>query len=202
MATVTPNGAGPLKPVHGTPVQGAAVADEAEKRSGKVDVSEEGGLALGGYDCMSYHVPGASSPVLGVPEHEVTTFNVLQGNVRYRFASRDNAQAFQRGHFKEVAPRFGGFCALAVAKNALLHSNPEAWCLGADQALFLFCCDAAKQAWQRDAKKNRADAEDAWPALASFVSPPPPTAQRARCASCSCCAKRADDAKTAAASGA
>ena len=39
MATVTPNGAGPLKPVHGTPVQGAAVADEAEKRSGKVDVS-------------------------------------------------------------------------------------------------------------------------------------------------------------------
>jgi hypothetical protein len=182
-------------------VQGAAVADEAEKRSGKVDVSEEGGLALGGYDCMSYHVPGASSPVLGVPEHEVTTFNVLQGNVRYRFASRENAQAFQRSHLKEVAPRFGGFCALAVAKNALLHSNPEAWCLGADQALFLFCCDAAKQAWQRDAEKNRADAEDAWPALASFVSPPP-TAQRACCASCSCCAKRADDAKTAAASGA
>ena len=152
---------------------------------------------------MSYHVPGASSPVLGVPEHEVTTYNVVQGNVRYRFASRENAQAFQRSHFKKVAPRFGGFCALAVAKNASLRSNPEAWCLGADQALFLFCCDAAKQAWQRDAKKNRADAENAWPALASFVSPPPPTARRARCAkTCSCCAKRADDAKTVAASGA
>ena len=198
---MTPDGAGPLKPVHGTPVQDAAVADEAEKRSGKVDFSGERGLALGGYDCMSYHEPDASSPVLGDPEHELTTFNVLQGNVRYRFASRENAQAF-RLHFKKVAPRFGGFCALAVAKNALLHSNPEAWCLGADQALFLFCCDAAKQAWQRDAKKNRADAENAWPALAAATAPPP-TARRACCAkTCSCCATRADDAKTVAASGA
>ena len=183
MATVNPNGAGPLKPVHGTPVQGAAVADKAEVRSGKVD-AEEGGLALGGFDCMSYHVPGVSSPVLGVPEHEVTTFNVVHGNVRYRFASRENAEAFKRSHFSEVAPRFGGFCSLGVAKRLLLHGNPEAWSIGADQALFLFCCDAARQAWERDVDKNRADAEDAWPALAESTAAPSPGAC---CSACGCC---------------
>ena len=185
MATVNPNGAGPLKPVHGTPRD--AVADQAEKRSALVDC-EEGGLALRGYDCMSYHVPGAYSPVLGVPEHEVTTFNVVHGNVRYHFASRENAEAFQRSHFSEVAPRFGGFCALGVAKNALLHGNPEAWSVGADQALFLFCCDAAKQAWERNADKNRADAEGAWPALVESTAAPSPGAC---CAQCGCCKKRA-----------
>ena len=200
MATVTPNGAGPLKPVHGTPVQGAAVADDAEVRSGKVDVAEESGLALGGYDCMSYHVPGASSPVLGVPEHEVTTYNVVQGNVRYRFASRENAEAFQRSHFSEVAPRFGGFCALGVAKNALLHGNPEAWSIGADQALFLFCCDAAKQAWARDPATNRADAERAWPVLAGSAAPAP--GESFCCAECGCCGRRAGAKNASAAAGA
>ena len=200
MATVTPNGAGPLKPVHGTPVQGAAVADDAEVRSGKVDVAEEGGLALGGYDCMSYHVPGASSPVLGVPEHEVTTYNVVQGNVRYRFASRENAEAFQRSHFSEVAPRFGGFCALGVAKNALLHGNPEAWSVGADQALFLFCCDAAKYAWELDPATNRADAERVWPALAGSAAPAP--GENKCCAACGCCGRRGGAKNASAAAGA
>ena len=69
-----------------------------------------------------------------------------------------------------MAPRFGGFCALGVAKNALLHGNPEAWSIGADQALFLFCCDAAKQAWARDPATNRADAERAWPVLAGSAA--------------------------------
>jgi hypothetical protein len=184
MTTVTPNGAGPLKPVHGTPVQGAAMADEAEVKSGKVALSEND-LALGGYDCMSYHVPGAKSPALGVPEHEVTTYNVVQGQVRYRFASQENAEAFKKSHFLEVTPQYGGFCAEGVTKNMLLHANPLAWSIGGeDHKLFLFCCDIAKNTWEKDFEKNRASADAAWPALARGE---PGTEAPACCSECKCC---------------
>lgn len=97
--------------MRGTPVTGVAAADAAEAMA-RVDVNEEEeGLALAGYDCVSYHTLG--SPALGkqTEDCEVFTENVLQGRVRYRFATRENAELFRRSHFAVFAPRYGGFCA-------------------------------------------------------------------------------------------
>ncbi|MGB0333720.1 MAG: hypothetical protein ACPGPE_18070, partial [Planctomycetota bacterium] len=69
---VTPGDAGPVKAVRGVPVTSAS-ADAAEVRASRVDVDEEGGLALQGYDCVSYHAPGAVAPLRGLPEHVVHT---------------------------------------------------------------------------------------------------------------------------------
>lgn len=198
MATVSEPSSGPLKVVHGSPVQGAAVASEAEKLTGKVDVASEADVALGGYDCVSYYAPGASSPVLGVPEHEVTTYNVVQGDVRYRFASADNAEAFKKSPKKFLAS-YGGYCACGVAKSLLLHADPLAFsvCCGDqdNQKLCMFCCDKAKQSWEADFEKKRADADATWPKLAKGE----PNAEATTCcAECGCCnaAKRCDAAKS------
>lgn len=108
---VSPTGAGPIKLVHGQPVTGKAVADSAEVRA-RVDVREDGGLALGGYDCVSYHAPGfCLKPAVGKEDCEVFTENVLQGRVRYRFATKENADLFKSAHFAVYKPRYGGFCA-------------------------------------------------------------------------------------------
>ena len=77
---------------------------------------------------------------------------------------------------------------LEVEEAAREVALQKAWSVGADQALFLFCCDAAKQAWERNADKNRADAEGAWPALVESTAAPSPGAC---CAQCGCCKKRA-----------
>ena len=110
---VNPNGAGPIKVVHGQPVQGRAVADAAEVKA-RVDVDGEDGLALGGYDTVSYHVQG--QPLKGLEDCEVFTENVLQGRVRYRFATKENAELFKNSHFATYKPQYGGFCAMGEWK--------------------------------------------------------------------------------------
>lgn len=102
------SGAGPIKPVHGQPVKGKAVADAAEVKA-RVDVSEDGGLALKGYDCVNYHTEG--KPAMGKEDCEVCTENVLQGRVRYRFATKENADLFKTSHAGTYKPQYGGFCA-------------------------------------------------------------------------------------------
>ena len=110
---VNPNGAGPIKVVHGQPVQGRAVADAAELKA-RVDVDGEDGLALRGYDTVSYHVQG--KPLKGLEDWQVYTENVLQGRVRYRFATKENAELFKNSHCATYKPQFGGFCAMGEVK--------------------------------------------------------------------------------------
>ena len=182
--TATPTSYGPLKVVHGSPVQGAAVASAEEQNAGKVDVAEEE-VALGGYDCVSYYAPGATSPVLGEAEHEEKTYNVVQGDVRYRFASPGNAEAFKTEPKHKYLPQFGGFCATGVAKNVLLHADPRCFSIaGDDDKLFLFCCDGAKQGWEGDFAKKRVDAATNWPKLAKGEKGADATTC---CAECGCC---------------
>lgn len=164
---VTPGGAGPVRAVRGSPVTGVASADAAEVRASRVDVDEEGGLALQGYDCVSYHAPGAAAPLRGLPEHVVHTENVLQGRVRYQFATAENAERFRREHFSQNAPAYGGFCAEGVARGELKRADPTQWCLADDGRLFLFCGAEMRSAWEGKAlTARRAAADAAWPKLA------------------------------------
>ena len=101
---VNSGGAGPVTSVRGEPVTGVASADAAEVRASRVDVDEKDGLALQGYDCVSYHAPGAVAPLRGIPEHVVHTENVLQGRVRYLFATAENAERFRREHVSQTHP--------------------------------------------------------------------------------------------------
>ena len=189
---VTPAGAGPIKPVHGAPVQGVAEADAEEKSAGFVAVSgTDGDLALRGYDCVSYRAPGATASLPGDPAVEVFTENVVQGRVRYRFATRENADVFRRSHLSAHAPAFGGHCALAASRETLVPGDPLAFEIDAnDGRLYLFCCDAAKRAWGKDRDALRAKANDAW--RRGVADWPEGEVDAACCAECGCCAKAAE----------
>jgi len=189
---VTPAGAGPIKHVRGAPVQGVAEADSEEKSAGFVAVSgKDGDLALRGYDCVSYRAPGATAPLPGDPAVEVFTENVVQGRVRYRFATSENADVFRRSHLSAHAPAFGGHCALAASRETLVPGDPLAFEIDAsDGRLYLFCCDAAKRAWGKDRDALRAKACDAW--RRGVAEWPEGEVDAACCAECGCCAKAAE----------
>ena len=164
---VNSGGAGPVTSVRGEPVTGVASADAAEVRASRVDVDEKDGLALQGYDCVSYHAPGAVAPLRGIPEHVVHTENVLQGRVRYLFATAENAERFRREHVSQNAPAYGGFCAEGVARGEFKRADPNQWCVADDGRLFLFCCAEMRSAWEGEAlTARRVAADSAWPKLA------------------------------------
>ena len=101
------NGHGHIQPVRGQAVQGVAAPD-AEEVMARVDVPDDGGTALRGYDVVSYET---GAPVKGDSAHEVFTENVRWGRVRYVFSSAENAAKFKAGHLHDYAPAYGGFCA-------------------------------------------------------------------------------------------
>ena len=152
---------------------------------------EDGDLALRGYDCVSYRAPGATAPLPGDPAVEVFTENVVQGRVRYRFATRENADVFRRSHLSAHAPAFGGHCALAASRETLVPGDPLAFEIDAsDGRLYLFCYDAAKRAWGKDRDALRAKANDAW--RRGVADWPEGEVDAACCAECGCCAKAAE----------
>lgn len=102
---------------------------------GPVNVTD--GLALKGYDPVSYHNGEAK-----VGSADVT----LQWNdVEWRFATVENRERFEADP-ERYAPAFGGFCSFAVSKGFTAVANPEAWHINAGR-LHVFDSDGAKAKW-------------------------------------------------------
>ncbi len=69
------------------------------------------GVAVGGYDLVSYHEPGG--PVMGSAE-----FEVEHRGLRYRFADAANRDRFNAAR-KQFLPRYSGFCAATLSMGRL-----------------------------------------------------------------------------------
>jgi YHS domain-containing protein len=69
-------------------------------------LTDADGLAVGGYDVVSYFSDGG--PLEGDATHEVE-----HAGARYRFASPDNRAAFEADP-ERYLPSFGGYCPFAV----------------------------------------------------------------------------------------
>lgn len=120
------------------------------------------GVALGGYDPISYFDPG--EPHAGRPE-----FAYEWGGVPWYFTSAANRDAFARAP-ETYAPQFGGYGAMGVARGFLAAGNPRIYAVLADH-LFLFYSTGNRAAFlmaPRDAYKA---AEEKWPALVKDVVP-------------------------------
>ena len=103
---VTPDGCGPVVSVRGEPVQGKAVPDTSEVLAW-VDVKNDGDIALSGYDPVSYHAGADRGPLMGKAVHETIIESLLQGRVRYRFASEENLAKF-RADYRNLKPSTEG----------------------------------------------------------------------------------------------
>jgi YHS domain-containing protein len=128
---------------------GGALAD-------KVFTGVVEGVALGGYDAVSYF--SGSEPAMGD-----AAITAPFGGATYRFASAANRDAFMKSPEK-YTPQYGGFCAYAAAKGALAPGDPLAWTVVNDK-LYINLSPAIKQTWAKDIPGNIAKADANWPTL-------------------------------------
>ena len=101
-------------------------------------INESSGLALHGYDPVSYHT--AAGPMQGEQSQSVDW-----SAVEWRFASAENMGLFQETPDK-YAPLYGGFCATAVSAGFTADIDPEAWHIH-EGRLYVFADTSPRDDW-------------------------------------------------------
>ncbi len=113
----------------------------------------ENGLALGGYDPVAYFT--MESAVKGTDQHTVEW-----GGAVWHFANREHADLFAADPEK-YQPRYGGFCALGVAKGTRMRPDMTAWEIH-DGQLYLYFSPQVAETWQQDREGHQANADAFW----------------------------------------
>lgn len=122
----------------------ALYADLGGENAGPIyTASKADTLAVRGYDVVSYFT-GEGVPVEGSED-----FTVRYEGYDYRFASKDNADAFIADPAK-YAPAYGGYCAWAIGANdALAPGDPEVYKI-VDGKLYLNFSEDVATKWNAD----------------------------------------------------
>ena len=111
-------------------------------------------LAVGGYDTVAYHKQG--KPVIGTDE-----FTYAWKDATWRFSSKENLDEFVAAPDK-YAPRYGGYCAFAVAHNGLSPGSPLHWKI-VDGKLYLNIDGSVQTKWERGQDGFIKRSEANWP---------------------------------------
>lgn len=119
-------------------------------------VFQRNGLAIGGYDPVAYFTEG--KPVRGKAAH-----SFRWNGATWRFASAAHLARFRAEPVK-YAPRYGGYCAYAVARNYTAKTEPDAWTIH-DGKLYLNYNRLIRAAWERNKARDIARADRNWPAV-------------------------------------
>ncbi|MBO9711685.1 YHS domain-containing (seleno)protein [Sphingomonas sp.] len=129
----------------------AAIAQQAPVYTGWLSK-----VAVGGYDPVAYFRQG--KPVKGNAR-----FAFSWQGAEYRFASAANRDDFRAdpGHY---APRYGGYCAWAVAHGYTAPGDPKAWTIVKDRLYLNYDADVRRQ-WSKDIPRYIADANRNWPGV-------------------------------------
>ena len=120
-------------------------------------INAPGGLAVQGYDVVAYFSDNAA--VKGSAE-----FTAEHDGATWRFASAANRDAFLANPAR-YAPKYGGYCAYAVANGYTAKIDPQAFSV-VDGALYLNFSKGVRSRWERDIPGNIARGDANWPALA------------------------------------
>lgn len=124
--------------------------------AGKQLVQTNSGLALRGYDPVSYFKGPA--PLKGSPERVSSWMGVT-----YRFASAENQKAFEANPAQYV-PLYGGYCGYAASLNALAPGDPLQY-LVHDNKLILQKNAEVKAEFEKATAENYQKANTNWPGL-------------------------------------
>lgn len=119
----------------------------------RMSTDDLSGIALYGYDPVSYFVDG--KPKAGRAE-----FEYGWGGAIWRFATAANREAFV-AEPQVYAPLFDGYDAAAVAQGRIVESNPQAFAILSGR-LYFFHSDVSRLAFLSDAALRR-KSEQAWP---------------------------------------
>jgi hypothetical protein len=120
------------------------------------------GLALGGFDPVTYFLPEGPQPGRAGLE-------TLWGGVAWRFSSEANLAAF-KANPPAYAPRIGGYDAHAASLGRVVDSRPDIYLIREDR-LYLFRTDAGRARFQAD-PSLASRSEETWLTLrAGLVRP-------------------------------
>lgn len=98
-------------------------------------------IAISGYDTVSYFTKGA-------PAKGSNKFTAAYNGAIYQFANASNRDLFKADPSK-YAPQYGGFCAMGVALNKKLDTDPTAWHVR-EGKLYLNYNKAVQKKWNTD----------------------------------------------------
>lgn len=133
----------------------AASSAAAPQPSPPVSATEKG-IAIGGYDAVSYFSDGG--PVVGSPSFEHRWNGAI-----WRFASAEARDRFAANP-DAFAPQFGGYCAWAVSQNYIAPGDPEVWRI-VDGRLYLNFNERAKELWEADLAGAIGRGKANWPGV-------------------------------------
>ncbi|MEM0982344.1 MAG: YHS domain-containing (seleno)protein [Planctomycetota bacterium] len=118
-------------------------------------INAENGVAIGGFDPVSYFK--------GEAQEGQASLTADHGGATYRFASRENLDAFKADPEK-YAPQYGGYCATAMSEGKIFEVDPKNYKITGDK-LYLFYKGEAGDTlpdWNADEANRRANADKHW----------------------------------------
>jgi YHS domain-containing protein len=129
--------------------------------SAQVDPVNKDGVAIGGYDVVSYFLPGG-------PQKGNSSLKQVYNLVTYYFTSADNLNLFRENPEKYI-PQFDGYCALAVSYGKKISIDPLTFKI-TDNKLYLFFKGKTThgavnsiETWNKNETKLLKKAEALWP---------------------------------------
>lgn len=132
-------------------VGGTALAD-----SPIAAVNSEHGLAIKGYDPVSYFTTGR-------PTAGLAAFSTTYKGATYRFASAADRDRFIAAPEKFL-PQYGGYCAYAISLNQIADVDPEQWEI-VNGKLYLNNGVVARSLWSLDKTGNIVKGDRNWPLI-------------------------------------
>lgn len=121
-----------------------------------VFTSEEGNVAVQGYDVVAYFTE--NEPMQGTSEHTMEW-----RGAEWRFATADHLEKFRKNP-ERYAPAYGGYCAYGAAKGKVLASSPHFWNIK-DGRLYLNLNEKVHGLWKEDPEKHIQAGDRNWPDL-------------------------------------
>ncbi|NDV01938.1 YHS domain-containing (seleno)protein [Pseudoroseicyclus tamaricis] len=142
--------------LHSLALSPLALAAARPALAGTAEIYAPGGIAIGGTDPVSYFTDGG--PRSGSPRAAL----MWRGAV-WHFASDASRAAFEMNPAR-YAPRYGGYCAFALAKGALAPTVPDAFTIHEGRLYLNYSLDIRAR-WRTDAEGNIAAANQHWPTI-------------------------------------
>ncbi len=114
------------------------------------------GRAIAGYDPVAYFTEGNAVEGKG-------DFTAKWMGANWRFASAANRDLFVATP-ENYAPKYGGYCAYAVAQNSTASIDPTAWTI-LDGKLYLNYSHDIQKTWEANRDAYIAAADTNWPGV-------------------------------------
>jgi len=133
-----------------------AMVPATQAAAGTLYIAVEDGIAIGGYDPVSFHL--ADAPLKGHSDHAL----MWKGAV-WLFHSAENQSRFEANP-RAYAPRFGGHCAYGMARGRVFDGNPLTWEI-VDGRLYLFHTPRVEALWLAEPDGMIRAARAAWPGV-------------------------------------